>query len=216
MVDILFLEDDKLLAQSVVEELEDASYSVDWVQEGDDAAQTSYDNRYHLYLFDVNVPGINGFELLAQLRESGDNTPAIFLTSKNQLTDLKKGFEVGANDYIKKPFDLNELLIRIESKMPKKSKVYLSPNFSIEAFTCKIICKGVERKLPLKEFELLEYLYKNQNSFLPPYEIISTIYEDKTISIATFRTYIKNLKRHIEGCAEIENMKGVGYRFKLL
>ena len=216
MTDILFLEDDKLLAQSVVEELEDASYSVKWVQEGDEAAKISYENKYCLYLLDVNVPGINGFELLSQLRESGDMTPAIFLTSKNQIDDLKKGFEVGADDYIKKPFDLHELLIRIESKMPKKSKVSISPSLSIEASTCRVICKGVEKKLPLKEFELLEYFCKNQDLFLSPYEIISAIYEDKTISIATFRTYIKNIKRHLEGCVEIENMKGVGYRFKLL
>jgi len=216
MTDILFLEDDKLLAQSVVEELEDASYSVKWVQEGDEAAQISYDNKYYLYLFDVNVPGINGFELLSQLRKSGDMTPAIFLTSKNQINDLRKGFEVGAADYIKKPFDLHELLIRIESKMPKKSKVNLSVNLAIEASTCRIICKGVEKKLPLKEFQLLEYFCKNQDLFLSPYEIISAIYGDTTISIATFRTYIKNIKRHLEGCVEIENMKGVGYRFKLL
>ena len=216
MTDILFLEDDKLLVQSVVEELEDASYSVKWVQEGDEAAQISYDNKYYLYLFDVNVPGINGFELLSQLRKSGDMTPAIFLTSKNQINDLRKGFEVGAADYIKKPFDLHELLIRIESKMPKKSKVNLSVNLAIEASTCRIICKGVEKKLPLKEFQLLEYFCKNQDLFLSPYEIISAIYGDTTISIATFRTYIKNIKRHLEGCVEIENMKGVGYRFKLL
>jgi len=216
MTDILFLEDDKLLAQSVVEELEDASYSVKWVQEGNEAAQISYDNKYYLYLFDVNVPGINGFELLSQLRKSGDMTPAIFLTSKNQINDLRKGFEVGAADYIKKPFDLHELLIRIESKMPKKSKVNLSVNLAIEASTCRIICKGVEKKLPLKEFQLLEYFCKNQDLFLSPYEIISAIYGDTTISIATFRTYIKNIKRHLEGCVEIENMKGVGYRFKLL
>jgi len=216
MVDILFLEDDKLLAHSVIEELEEVPYSVDWVQEGDDAAQICYDRKYKLYLFDVNVPGINGFELLCQLRESGDTTPAIFLTSKNQIEDLKQGFEVGADDYIKKPFDLHELLIRIESKMPKNHKLYLSSELAIEALTCRVICRDKEKKLPLKEFELLEYFCKNQNSFLSPYEIISALYEEKTISIATFRTYIKNIKRHLEGCAEIENMKGVGYRFKLL
>jgi len=216
MVDILFLEDDKLLAQSLLDELEDNGYSVDWVQESDDAAQNCYEKNYKLYLFDVNVPGINGFELLDQLRKSGDTTSAIFLTSQNQIDDLKKGFEVGADDYIKKPFDLHELLIRVESKMPKSSKIQLSSDFSIEALTSKVICKGVEQKLAQKEFSLLEYLCKNQDALLSPNDIIFALYEDTTISIATFRTYIKNLKRHLNGCIEIENMKGVGYKFKIL
>jgi len=216
MVDILFLEDDKLLAQSLLDELEDSRYSVDWVQESDDAAQKCYEKSYKLYLFDVNVPGINGFELLEQLRESGDTTPAIFLTSQNQIDDLKKGFEVGADDYIKKPFDLHELLIRIESKMPKSSKIQLSSNFSIEALTHKVTCKGVEQKLPQKEFSLLEYMCQNEDVLLSPDDIIFALYEDTTISIATFRTYIKNLKRHLDGCIEIENLKGVGYKFKIL
>ncbi len=216
MVDILFLEDDKLLAKSVIEELEDASYSVDWVQDGDGAAQLSYEKKYKLYLFDVNVPAINGFELLKQLRNSGDTTPTIFLTSQSQTIDLKKGFEVGADDYIKKPFDLYELLIRIKSKMPKNSKVYLSSNFAIEALTCRVTCKGFEQKLPQKEFALLQYMCQNQNIFLSPDEIIFALYEEKTITIATFRTYIKNIKRSLKGCVDIQNMKGVGYRFKVL
>lgn len=215
-MDILFLEDDKVLAKSVVEELEEAHYSVKWVQEGEDAAQASYDRNYKLYLFDVNVPGINGFDLLDQLRKAGDTTPTIFLTSQNQIDDLKKGFHVGADDYIKKPFDLDELLVRIESKMPRKSKVYLSPDFAIEAITSSVICKGVEKKLPLKEFALLEYMCKNKEIFLSPEDIINALYEDKIISIATLRTYIKNMKRYISGCVEIQNMKGVGYRFKIL
>ena len=216
MKDILFLEDDKVLAKSIVEELEDATYCVDWVSEGDDAADKSYENRYKLYLFDVNVPGINGFDLLHQLRQSGDRTPAIFLTSQNQLHDLKKGFDVGADDYIKKPFDLNELLIRIASKMPKNSRIKFSVNFEIESYTSCVYCKNIEQKLPLKEFALLEYMLANQESFLAPDDIISALYEDSSITIATFRTYIKNIKRHVEGCVEVENLKGVGYRFKIL
>ena len=77
MRNILFLEDDKLLAMSVLDELREASYEVDWVQEGDEAAEACFAKKYSLYLFDVNVPGINGFELLEQLRRSGDVTPRI-------------------------------------------------------------------------------------------------------------------------------------------
>ncbi len=216
MRDILFLEDDRLLAQSVLDVLKHASYSIDWVEEGNEAADASYANNYKLYLFDVNVPGINGFELLEQLRRSGDTTPALFLTSRNQMEDLEHGFEIGADDYIKKPFDLHELLIRIKSKMPKTSPQYFAPHFAIDASTSSIHCYGEVKKLPAKEFALLAYLCQHQDCYLAPEDIIFALYEEKSISIATLRTYIKNIKRHLGSCGVIENLKGVGYRFKVL
>ncbi len=216
MKDILFLEDDKLLAKSIVEELEEASYSVDWVGEGDEAAELCYENRYKLYLFDVSVPGINGFDLLSQLRQSGDTTATIFLTSQNQLEDLKQGFDAGADDYIKKPFDLYELLIRIKSKMPKSSEVMLSKTFAINAGLTTLTCKGVSQKLPQKEFALLEYFIANEGVYLSPEDMIDALYEDSTISLSTFRTYIKNIKRHVQECAQIDNIRGVGYRFNIV
>ncbi len=216
MKDILFLEDDRLLAQSVLDVLSSASYNVDWVEEGDEAADASYDHNYKLYLFDVNVPGLNGFELLEQLRRSGDTTPTLFLTSRNQIEDLEHGFQIGANDYIRKPFDLHELLIRIKSKMPKTSLQYFSPHFAIDASASCIHCYHDVKKLPAKEFALLSYLCQHQDCYLAPEDIIFALYEEKSISIATFRTYIKNIKRHLSTCGSIENLKGVGYRFKVL
>ncbi len=212
---ILLLEDDSLLAQSVIDELEDVGYSVTWAEESDSVIDISYDERFDLYLFDVNVPGINGFELLKSLRESGDQTSTIFMTSRNQVEDLREGFGVGANDYIKKPFDLDELLIRIASKLPQHKASQLSKDFAIDPESYRLTCKGKESKLPPREFELIHYFIAHQDQLLPTDSIINEISE-ATISIATFRTYIKNLKRYIEGCALIENVKGVGYRFKLL
>ena len=212
---ILLLEDDNLLAQSVIDELEDAGYSVTWAEESDSVIDISYDESFELYLFDVNVPGMNGFELLKSLRESGDQTPTIFMTSRNQIEDLREGFGVGADDYIKKPFDLDELLIRIASKLPQSSVTQLSKTFAIDPESYRLTCKDKESKLPPKEFDLIRYFIAHQEQLLPTDDIIEEISES-SISIATFRTYIKNLKRYIDGCAVIENIKGVGYRFKLL
>jgi DNA-binding response OmpR family regulator len=212
---ILLLEDDTLLAQSVIEELEDAGYSVTWAQESDRVIDLTYDNHFDLYLFDVNVPGINGFELLHSLRESGDTTAAIFMTSRNQIDDIRQGFGVGANDYIKKPFDLDELLVRIESKLPQNHSTQLSAEFRLDPQSYEITCKNQTHQLPPKEFDLINYFVTHQDQLLNPHDIIEE-FSDAQISIATFRTYIKNLKRHIGECGVIENVKGVGYRFKLL
>lgn len=215
-MDILFLEDDTLIAQSIIEELEYASYSVKWVQESDEAIDACYDETFKLYLFDVNVPGMNGFELLKSLRESGDTTPTLFVTSLNQLQDIKKGFAVGADDYIKKPFDLDELLIRIASKMPKTEALQLSKYFAIDKTNYTITCQDKKETLAVKEFEVLEYLCLHKDQLHSPEEIIDALYEDTHPSIATFRTYIKNIKRHIDGCAIVENVRGVGYRIRIL
>ena len=213
---ILLLEDDALLAESVIDELEEADYSVTWVQESDEAAEAAWSGTFSLYLFDVNVPGMNGFELLSSLRDSGDRTPALFMTSRNQIDDIRTGFASGADDYIKKPFDPEEMLIRIESKLPKSGKKVYSKTFGVDSENLTIICKDKKQTLPAKEFALLTFFLERPNQLIAPEVIIDELYPENPISIATFRTYIKNLKRHTGSCAVIENVKGVGYRFKLL
>jgi len=213
---ILLLEDDALLAESVIDELEEAGYDVTWVQESGEAADAAWEQQFSVYLFDVNVPGMNGFELLSSLRESGDRTPALFMTSRNQIDDLRQGFASGADDYIKKPFYPEELLIRIASKLPKTDKTYHSKYFSVDPSNLVVTCKDQLHALPAKEFALLEFFLQRQEQLIAAEESISELYPDTPISIATFRTYIKNLKRHIGSCGVIENVKGVGYRFKLL
>ena len=212
---ILLLEDDTLLAQSVIEELEEEGYEVTWTQESNKAADIAYDEKFDLYLFDVNVLGMSGFELLSALRDSGDATAAIFMTSRNQIEDIRNGFRVGADDYIKKPFDLDELLIRVASKLPHKRVIKLTKEFIVDGESYTLTCKGKQASLAKREFELLNYFIKHSGQLLETHRIVSE-FSDSEISIATLRTYIKTLKRHIEGCGAIENVKGVGYRFKLL
>ena len=214
-MDILFLEDDALLAESVIEELEEHGFSIDWVADGDAAADAAYERRYRLYLFDVNVPGMNGFSLLESLRDAGDLTPAIFLTSRNELRDLQQGFGSGADDYVKKPFDIDELVVRILAKLPKSGSQKLSESFSIDPENLHIVCRGEVQTLAAKEFAILHFLIQHKEQLVSAEDIIAALYEEP-ISIATFRVYIKNLKRHIGPCAAIENVKGVGYRFKTL
>ena len=212
---ILYLEDDALLAQSVIDELEEASYRVTWTPSSDEAAELSFANHYDLYLFDVNVEGMSGFELLKSLRESGDRTAAIFITSLNQMQNLKEGFSVGADDYIKKPFDLDELLIRIEAKLPQTSLLTLSKKLSLDLQSHQLIKDSERITLPSKEFAILHFFASHLEQLHSADEIIAELYEEP-ISIATFRTYIKNLKRHLESVALIENVKGVGYRLRVL
>jgi len=212
---ILYLEDDELLAQSVIDELEDASYKVTWTPSSQEVIELTFTHSYDLYLFDVNVEGMNGFELLKSLRESGDKTASIFITSLNQIQSLKEGFSVGADDYIKKPFDLDELLVRIEAKMPQTSNLILSKQLSLDLPNHQIITPKSSTTLPSKEFSILHFFATHIEELFSAESIIDELYEEP-ISLATFRTYIKNLKRHLEGVGVIENVKGVGYRLRVL
>ena len=119
---ILLLEDDYELAETLQELLVMHDYSVKLVHTGNDAIDASYDNSYDLYIFDINVPDMNGIELLESLRNADDTTPTIFISALVDLNTIAKGFEVGADDYIKKPFFPEELLIRVRAKFSQVSK----------------------------------------------------------------------------------------------
>jgi len=116
MKKILLLEDDIELAETIKELLEESTYSVDMVHNGNDAIDAAYDNEYQLYVFDINVPDMNGLELLEALRLADDTTPAIFISALVDMNSISKAFEIGADDYIKKPFFPQELLIRVNAK----------------------------------------------------------------------------------------------------
>jgi len=119
---ILLLEDDYELAETLKELLEESSYRVDMVHNGNDAIDASYEKEYDLYVFDINVPDLSGIELLESLRNADDTTPTIFISALIDLNTIAKGFEVGADDYIKKPFFPEELLIRVRVKLASFSK----------------------------------------------------------------------------------------------
>ena len=112
---ILFLEDDILLNEIIQEHLENEGYRVKSTFTGYEAEELIYSEKFDLFLFDVNVPGITGFELLKSARQNDIKTPAIFLTSLNMVDDIEKGFASGCDDYVKKPIELKELDIRINN-----------------------------------------------------------------------------------------------------
>ncbi|MFT5659435.1 MAG: two-component system response regulator QseB [Sulfurimonas sp.] len=121
MVRILLLEDDTILAATIKELLEYDDYQVLHAKDGKEAAELSYEKKFDLYIFDINVPDINGLELLESLRMANDSTPAIFISALIDLESITKAFSIGADDYIKKPFFPQELLIRVNAKLITKN-----------------------------------------------------------------------------------------------
>ncbi len=125
MKKILLLEDDYELAETLQELLESNGYDVELVHRGEEAIDATYEQRYDLYVFDINVPDLSGIELLESLRNADDETPTVFISAMVDLKTIAKGFAVGADDYIKKPFFPEELLIRVNAKLSTAKKTQI-------------------------------------------------------------------------------------------
>ena len=214
---ILLLEDDAILSEIIEEFLIELGYDVVVCFDGNEAEDIIYANKFDLFLFDVNVPYLNGIELLKNLREADNNTPTIFITSLNTSTDLENGFNAGGDDYIKKPFELKELELRINNikrmyKLDDKNLV-ITEYISLNTKTNTINKNNQLIQIPKKEVEILKYFIQNKTKVISIDELTSNIwsYEDSPSS-ATIRTYIKNLRKTL-GSELIINIKGLGYKF---
>ena len=215
---ILLLEDDVILNELMCEYLQENNYTVDICFDGYEAQDLAYSNKYDLYILDVNVPNITGFEFLKQLRKEKNTTPAIFVTSLHTAEDLKEGFSSGADDYIRKPFELEELGIRINNikriyKIEDNIIDKLSNNISFNTQTNELIKNTNKIRLSNKESMILKYFLKNTNKIISIDELCINIWDyDNSPTAATIRTYIKNLRISLEEDF-ITNIKGAGYSF---
>lgn len=215
MFKVLILEDDLLLAQTLQEELEEEGYFVTLAHTIVQANDLTFDAKFKLYLFDVNVPDGSGFELLKELRESDDDTPTIFLTSKAHAKDVGEGFDVGANDYVKKPFEMEELLYRIKRFLKEESLIQISDTIKFNPQNYEIFTSEGTFILQKKESEILHYFLKSPNKIISKDEIINNIFDGNYFSDATFRVYITHIKKII-GSKRLTNRRGSGYIFEKL
>ena len=218
---ILLLEDDIALSDIMSEYLEDNHFDLDLVYDGEEALESAYESQYDLYIFDVNVPAIKGFDLLQTLRESGDTTPTIFVTSLNDIEDVSKGFESGADDYLKKPFELAELLLRIKNIQKRSFTQQRSTIIQIDEtitfdIDTELLNTGEESvSLPQKELKLLKHFLQHPNEIIT-FESLNEVLWDygETPSAESLRAHIKNLRKHLNKDM-IQNLRGLGYRFEM-
>ena len=215
---ILLLEDDLILNEIIEEHLISQKHEITTVFTGLEAQDLLYSQRFDLLLLDVNVPILNGFELLKDLRQKEIYTPAIFLTSLNQIDDIEKGFKSGCDDYLKKPFELKELDLRINNikrlfNIENQDLIQISKDTYLDKKNLLIKKENEQIHLAKKECEVLEYLINNSSKTVSIEELSLNVwaYEEAPIS-STIRTYIKNLRR-VLGEEYIINLRGVGYRF---
>ncbi len=213
---ILVLEDNELLLETMEDFLENVGFEVNLAKDGEEALKMSYDNNYSLYLLDIKVPLVNGIEFLKELREHGDNTPAIFITSSTDKETIAKGYDAGCDEYIKKPFDLDELYMRIKAVLKRvepEDIIKIDHAYTYNIKRKRLLKNDKEIKINLKDLQLLELLLKNRNQIVTKEMIKDKLWHDgDTANSGSLRVYINNLKK-IFGKDSIENIRGLGYRF---
>lgn len=213
---ILILEDERILAVSMREFLEDSGYEVECFAHSDEAYDAIYDKVYDLLLLDVKVPGEkNGFEMLKELRQDGNKTPAIFITSLTSIDDLSRGYECGACDYIRKPFDLAELKLRVEQVMKLQcfassdESIDLPSGYKYDVKKMKLTLNDESILLAKTETKILELLIKQRGSVVS-FEMFWEEVWGEWIDPANIRVQVGNLRKKLEKDF-IKNVRGIGY-----
>lgn len=220
---VFYLEDELFLARIVKESLESRGFEVVMESEGESALNSFKKSSADICVLDVMLPGKDGFAVANEIREYNKHIPIIFLTAKTQTEDVVKGFTIGGNDYIRKPFSMEELIVRIQNLLqlndhPQKIK---GDVVTIGLYTFhlnrQVLDDGSEeRKLSYRETELLKMLYENRNVIIDRKDILNMIWNnDSFFNSRTLDVYITRLRSYLKNdpSLEILTIKGVGYRF---
>jgi len=209
-IKILLMEDDRDLGETLLDILEAEGYDVTLVYDGVEASEVSYQEDFDLYVLDINVPTFSGIDLLRALREAEDQTPTIFISALVDIETMTEAFKIGAEDYIKKPFFPEELLLRINRRFSTQHSV-LSHGDLLYYPHRKELYRGDERiHLSRGQRELFDFFIQNRGRDLTKEEI----FEATSIgSIASLRVAITKLKQQTG--LVIENLHGIGYRIEV-
>jgi DNA-binding response OmpR family regulator len=214
LVRILVLEDDQLFNETLEDFLEEEGYEVKTAMDPYSALEMSYQQVFDLYLFDVNLPYENGFDLLEKLRQSGDTTPTIFLTSREDKASLAEGFGKGADDYMKKPIDLEELLLRVQAVLRRQIRHdrMVIGIYSLDTVAKILYLEEEALDVTKKAVELLLLLLQAKGEVVSSHEIKNRLWAaGQSASDGALRVYITQLKKYFPD--NIVNVRGVGYRW---
>jgi DNA-binding response OmpR family regulator len=216
---ILVVEDEKDLTNALVIGLSRQGYSVDAAYDGESALRQAEINSYDLFILDLNLPKVDGMEVCRQLRQSGSTSGILMLTARSGLDDRVKGLDLGADDYLMKPFHFPELLARVRAILRRESEkhqvILRSDKLVLDPNAFKVYVGETEVALTAKEFGILEYLMRNVGRVVSQEELLEHVWnEDANMFTQAIKAHINNIRRKLEragsdGC--IATVKSKGY-----
>lgn len=213
---VLLVEDDPGVGELVSEDLEAQGYAIDWARDGDEAFALIGLFPFDLIVLDVMLPGRDGFELTRALREERVRVPILMLTARDALEDRVQGLELGADDYLVKPFHLNELRARVRALLRRASgeasNTVTVGRITLDIGQHRVWFDGSELILSGTEYKLLEFLALHPDSFFDREALLERVWSgDAGVSSRTVDTYIRYLRRKLAEDA-IDTRRGIGYR----
>jgi DNA-binding response OmpR family regulator len=226
-VKILYVEDELFLGKIVKESLESRAYEVIMEPDGNKVLTLFKQHKPDICVLDIMLPNKDGFTIAEEIRAIDQAIPIIFLTAKTQTTDLVKGFQLGGNDYIRKPFSMEELIVRIENVLRFKDKDANSADkkdivkigqFSFHMNHQVLKNNGDERKLSFRESELLKVLYENRDKIIDRRDILNLLWgNDNFFNSRNLDVYVTKLRSYLKTDTKLEilTIKGIGYRFMI-
>lgn len=219
---ILLCEDDENLGMLLREYLEAKGYIADLCVDGEEGYRAFVDRKYDLCILDVMMPKMDGFTLAAKIREQNSEVPFMFLTAKQLKDDIRQGFELGADDYITKPFSMEEVVFRIEAilrrvhgKKSQSSSVYNIGKFTFDVKKQLLTIGNTQKRLTTKETDLLKLLASKQNELLPRDYALRAIWVDNNyFNARSMDVYITKLRKLLQADPHVEliNVHGKGYK----
>lgn len=219
---ILLVEDDVAIARSLKEGLEDEAYAVDVVHDGDEGYRTATADDYDVIILDVMLPEMNGYEVCRALRKDGNQTPILMLTARDAERDIVEGLDVGADDYLAKPFSFEVLLARLRALLrrpnEKLEEVLRVGDLTLDPSLKKVTRANQEISLTAKEYAVLEYLMRNAGKVLSKEQIISHVWDfDADVLPNNVELFIMFLRRKIDKPFDaklIHTVPGFGYKLE--
>ena len=212
---LLLVEDDTMIGEAVLDLLREEHYAVDWVRDGEMAATALLTEHYDLVLLDLGLPRRDGLAVLAELRARADRTPVLIATARDAVAQRIAGLDAGADDYIVKPYALNELLARIRALLRRAAgraePAYTHGNVAIHPATREVTVNGTPVVLTAREWAVLEPLIARPGVMMSREQLEEKLYSWKDdINSNAVEVYVHGLRRKL-GAALIQNMRGVGY-----
>lgn len=220
---LLLVEDERELSEALFQILTNNKYSVDAVYDGDDGLDYALTGVYDVIVLDIMLPKLNGLSLLKQLRKSGISTPVIMLTAKSQIEDRVRGLDLGADDYLTKPFATEELLARLRSITRRKGNVvndniltYGDISLNLDTYDLDVNNENI--RLTLKEFEIIKYFMERPKCVVSKDDLITKLWgfdsEVEYNNIEVYISFIRKKLTYLKSNVSIVTIRGVGYRME--
>lgn len=223
-INVLLVEDELTLAMIIKDTLEESGFKIHTAGDGEEGLRLFFDIRSDVLVADVMMPRMDGFEMVRRIRQTDKQTPVLFLTARSSINDVVEGFELGANDYLKKPFGMQELIIRIKAllgkafsfdEVEKKATRFEIGNYLFDSVTQILSYAGLKQELSHRESEILKRLSENRNQVVNTQNVLLELWgDDSFFNSRSLHVFITKLRHKLaqDERIRIVNVRGIGYK----